>query len=88
MLALVLLAVHLAQASTVCGNAKMIENGLIALRGELPVVSAITLDEKPMKVLANPTTRTFTILVREPNGLTCIIAAGTDFESLVKEDEL
>lgn len=48
--------------------------------GELQLGTAVDADNTPMVLSVNPETRTFTVLIRQRDGLNCILAAGHDFK--------
>jgi hypothetical protein len=47
--------------------------------GETPGVAAITDDGAPMLIFTNPKTGTFTITIRRPGGLSCLMTGGNSW---------
>lgn len=44
--------------------------------GETPAVAAITEDNAPLLIFTNPKTGTFTITLRRPGGVSCLMTSG------------
>jgi hypothetical protein len=47
--------------------------------GETPAVASITDDNAPMLIFSNPKTGTFTITIRRPGGITCLMTGGNSW---------
>ena len=70
-----------AGAQATCGDrAKMITH-LGAIYSEQPVAMGLTSSGAVIEVLTSPS-GTWTFLVTEPSGLTCMVASGESWESL------
>ena len=55
--------------------------------GETPAVASITDDNAPMLIFSNPKTGTFTITIRRPGGLTCLMTGGNSWTLVEQEKE-
>lgn len=62
-----------------CGPRALIEGQLAGKYGEQPVVAGHNPQGWPFVVTANPTTGTYTVILRRPDGFTCMIGGGTGF---------
>ena len=62
-----------------------IVNGLAERYGERLVMSGLNPDGSMIEMFANTMTGTWTALIRQPNGMACIVAAGEEFDSTVAE---
>jgi hypothetical protein len=69
----------LAQQQQPCGPTAQMEKYLIEKYGESPVGMGLGPDGAVLVVIANPITGTFTILVRKPGHITCIIVGGNGY---------
>ncbi len=72
-----------AQAQTVCGDRDAIVASLEKTYSEAPVSVGLASNGAIIEIFASPT-GTFTIIVTQPNGLTCVMAAGEYWEDLPK----
>ena len=72
-----------AQAQTVCGERKAIVASLEKTYSEAPVSMGLGSNGAIIEVFASPF-RTFTIVLTRPNGLSCVMAAGENWEDLPK----
>lgn len=79
-LALVLFALP-AAAQTVCGERGEVLNQLSRQYAESPVAIGLTKEGAVIEVLTSPT-RTWTIIVTGPRGMSCVIATGEAWESV------
>lgn len=59
-----------------CGPRDIIEKKINREYGETPIGAGIT-EGGTVYILNNPETGTFTILIRRPGGLTCLVMGGT-----------
>lgn len=64
-----------------CGPTGMIEKRIADKYGET-IVGAGIVDGGIMFTLANPDTGTFTVLLRRPDGQTCIVMGGTGYATI------
>lgn len=55
--------------------------------GETPAIAAITDDNLPMLIFSNPKTGTFTITIRRPGGLSCLMTGGNSWTLVEQEIE-
>jgi hypothetical protein len=69
----------LAQQQQPCGPTAQMEKYLIEKYGESPVGMGLGPEGQVLVVIANPITGTFTILVRKPGHITCIIVGGNGY---------
>ena len=73
-----ILAAFLIAQQPPCGPTGAVEKRLVDLYGET-VVGAGIVAGGVLFTTANPETGTFTLMLRRPDGLTCIIASGTGY---------
>ncbi|PCH70282.1 MAG: hypothetical protein COC12_08440 [Rhodobacteraceae bacterium] len=71
-----------AQGTRNCAPREMVMEKLQGKYGETPRMIALGLNGAVVEVLAAAGGGTWTIVVTTPAGITCLIAAGTDFEAL------
>lgn len=62
-----------------CGPRGQVEKDMNDDYGEAVAGAGFNTAGVPIVIYMNPTTRTFSILMRMTNGTTCVIAAGRDF---------
>ncbi len=72
-----------AQAQTICGERGAIVASLEKTYSEAPVSMGLGSNGAIIEVFASPFS-TFTIILTRPNGLTCVMAAGENWEDLPK----
>ncbi len=72
-----------AQAQTVCGERKAIVASLEKTFSEAPVSMGLGSNGVIIEVFASPF-RTFTIILTRPDGVTCVVATGENWEDLPK----
>ncbi len=72
-----------AQAQTICGERGAIVASLEKTYSEAPVSMGLGSNGTIIEVFASPS-GTFTIILTRPNGLTCVMAAGENWEDLPK----
>ncbi len=72
-----------AQAQTICGERGAIVASLEKTYSEAPVSMGLGSNGAIIEVFASPS-GTFTIILTRPNGLTCVMAAGENWEDLPK----
>jgi hypothetical protein len=65
-----------AQAPTPCGPTKQMTDMLKANFGETPTIAGLTDGNTPILIFTNPKTGPFSITIRRPGGITCLITAG------------
>ncbi len=70
-----------AQAQTICGERGAIVASLEKTYSEAPVSMGLGNNGTIIEVFASPSA-TFTIILTQPNGLTCVMAAGESWEDL------
>ena len=68
-------------ATVVCGDRAQLIGALSGDYNEQPAYEALTMDGQLMEVLTSEN-GTWTVLLTTPSGRTCVIAAGTSWESL------
>lgn len=72
-----------ALAQSACGSHKMVAENLNKTYAETPVSMGVTIGGAVIEVFASPD-GTWTLVITQPNGVTCLIAAGKDWENLPK----
>lgn len=70
-----------ADAQMMCGERTKVIAGLEQGYSEKPTSMGLTSNGAVVEVLSSPS-GTFTIIVTQPNGLTCLMASGEDWEEL------
>lgn len=70
-----------AHSATICGNRTQMVNALSQEYSEQPAFEALTSDGKLMEVLTSEK-GTWTVLLTSPVGRTCVVAAGTSWDTL------
>jgi hypothetical protein len=78
-----LLIAPTALAQPVCGSHKMVAENLQKTYAETLVSMGVTVGGAVVEVYASPD-GTWTLVITQPNGVTCLIAAGKDWENLPK----
>ena len=73
-----------ALAQAVCGAHAKVKDNLRETYAEAPVSVGVTTSGAVIEVFASPQ-GTWTLVLTQPNGLSCLIAAGQDWESLPKK---
>lgn len=68
-----------------CGPTKNIVKMLRDKYGEVPGTAAITDDNAPMLIFTNPKTGTYTITIRRPGGITCLVLSGNSWTPVEQE---
>ena len=68
-----------------CGPTKNIVKMLHDKHGETPGTAAITDDNAPMLIFTNPKTGTYTITIRRPGGITCLLLSGKSWTPVEQE---
>ena len=61
-----------------CGRTDQIE-AFIKGEGETPVGAGVTSSGLPLFVFTNPETNSFTIALRRPDGITCLLIGGQGY---------
>ncbi len=72
-----------AQAQTMCGERRAVVANLEQTYSEAPVSIGLASNGAVIEVLASPS-GSFTIVLTQPNGLSCVMAAGENWENLPK----
>ena len=72
-----------AQAQTICGERGAIVASLEKTYSEAPVSMGLGSNGTIIEVFASPS-GTFTIILTRPDGMTCVMAAGENWEDLPK----
>lgn len=62
-----------------CAPSAKVEAGIAKQYGESLAAVGMATNDGVVAVLANPTTGTFTIILRRPGGLSCLVIAGKGF---------
>ena len=70
-----------AEAQMMCGERTKVIAGLAQGYSETPTSMGLTSNGAVVEVLSSPS-GSFTIIVTQPNGLTCLMASGEDWEEL------
>ena len=66
-------------ANPSCAPRETIVSRLQDVYSEIPVVRGLQTEQVMMEVWASPETGTFTVLLTNSSGVSCVVAAGTDF---------
>lgn len=77
----ILAAVTPAHSQTICGNRAQLVSALSRDYSEQPTFEALTANGRLMEVLTSEK-GTWTVLLTSPTGRTCVVAAGTSWETL------
>ena len=77
----ILATVTPAQSASICGNRAQLVGALLRDYSEQPTFEALTSDGRLMEVLTSKN-GTWTVLLTSPAGRTCVVAAGTSWQSL------
>ncbi|MFQ5763877.1 MAG: hypothetical protein ACE5GT_03020 [Rhodospirillales bacterium] len=72
-----------ASAQAVCGSHRTVSENLNKSYAEAPVSMGVTAGGGIVEVFASPE-GTWTLVITQPNGVSCLIAAGQDWENLPK----
>lgn len=70
-----------------CAPTANITKMLLDKYGETPGAAAITDDGAPLLIFSNPKTGTFTITIRRPGGLSCLMTGGNSWTLVEQEIE-
>ena len=65
-----------------CGPTKQMTDILKAQFGETPAFAGLTDANSPVLIFTNPKTATFSITIRRPGGVTCIMTAGESWTAV------
>jgi len=76
-----LLATTTASAQPVCGSHRTVSDNLKKSYSEAPVSMGVTAGGGVIEVFAS-SEGSWTLVITQPNGLSCLIAAGQDWENL------
>ena len=77
---------HSQATQAACSKNEVIE-ALVKEDKQTPAVAALSGGGSPVLIFTDPKTGTFTITVRRPGGITCVIVAGTDWTGLDQPKE-
>lgn len=77
----ILATVTPAHSIPICGNRTQLVGALLRDYSEQPAFEALTADGRLMEVLTSEN-GTWTVLLTSPTGRTCVVAAGTSWETL------
>ncbi len=72
-----------AQAQSICGEHSTVVASLEKTYSEAPVSMGLASNGAVIEILASPS-GSFTIILTQPNGLSCVMAAGESWEDLPK----
>ncbi len=72
-----------AQAQAMCGERRAVVADLEKTYSEAPVSIGLASNGAVIEVLASPS-GSFTIILTQPNGISCVMAAGENWEDLPK----
>ncbi len=72
-----------AQAQAMCGERRTVIANLEKTYSEAPVSIGLASNGSVIEVLASPS-GSFTIILTQPNGVACVMAAGENWENLPK----
>lgn len=70
-----------------CAPTANVTKMLLDKYGETPAIAAITDDNSPMLIFSNPKTGTFTVTIRRPGGLTCLMTGGNSWTPVEQPKE-
>ena len=86
----ILLAAFIATqaAQPPCGQTRTMESYLSTKYGEQPVGMGLGPQNNVVSILSNPVTGTFTVLMRQPGGVSCIVIGGTGYTGLEPEKQI
>lgn len=71
-----------AEPESACGERGRVVSRLAAAFGEMPAALGMAGSGRVLEILSSPDGSTWTMLVTEPNGQSCLIAAGEGWEAL------
>lgn len=74
------------QAPPPCGPTDKMERNLAAKFGETPFMAGLSSDRSPILMFANPKTGTWSVTLRLPNRISCIVQSGEGYTALEPED--
>ena len=74
-----------ASAQPVCGTHSAVSDNLKKSYAEVPVSMGVTIGGGVIEVYASPKVA-WTLVITQPNGVSCLIAAGQDWEELPKPE--
>lgn len=72
---------------TPCGPTKQMTDMLKAQFGETPAFAGLTDANSPVLIFTNPDTGTFSITIRRPGGVTCLMTAGDSWTLVDQPNE-
>lgn len=73
--------------AVLCAPRAVVAEGLAAKYAERPVAMGLTGDGLMLEIFAGADAGTFTILLTRPDGLACVLAAGTAWQGPPPHDE-
>ena len=71
-----------APTQTPCGPTKQMTDMLKTNFGETPAIAGMANGNTPVLIFTNPKTKTFSITIRRPGGVTCIMTAGESWTAV------
>ena len=71
-----------APTQTPCGPTKQMTAMLKTNFGETPAIAGMANGNTPVLIFTNPNTGTFSITIRRPGGVTCIMTAGESWTAV------
>ena len=74
-----------ASAQPVCGTHSAVSDNLKKSYAEVPIFMGVTIGGGVIEVYASPEV-TWTLVITQPNGVSCLIAAGQDWEESPKPE--
>lgn len=83
--AAVILATHNARAAPQCALRAQVLETLAQTYGETRRAVGIASDQTLMEVFASSETGSWSLTVTLPNGMTCLVAAGQNYETVAEE---
>ena len=74
-------------AQTLCGQRENVLRGLTGTYTETPSAMGLSNNGGVVEILTSPKGDTWTIIITMPNGLSCLIAAGENWEKMPNRPE-
>lgn len=87
-LTLTLTSWSVATAAPTCGDGRLMRDRLVSVYGEVLAFSAVTSNGFLQLIYVNPETRTWSMVMTYPNGVSCLIKSGDGWEGpfTIKEE--
>ena len=82
-----LIGAHTADAR--CGLAEVMKTALVSQYGEAKAATGMVGQHQLMELWANPRSGSWTVMLTSPQGVSCVVAMGNEFEAVsgVKKSE-